>query len=335
MNIIVDAMGSDNGPEAIVNGCIDALNEELGFDVTLVGDENEIKKAVEKRNFDSGRLKIRHASEVVTNADKPSRVVREKKDSSMVVGFNMIKENEGDVLISCGNTGALLSCGILVLKRLKGIVRPALGSIIPAKTGYAMIIDAGLNTNCKPINYYQFGVLGSFYMKANFNMDKPRVGIVNVGSEEEKGTDEIKEGYKMLKESSLNFVGNVEGNDVMLGKADVVVCDGFLGNVMLKLLEGTSEFLFGEIKSILRKNILTTLAAAVLKKGFGSLKDKVDPDIQGGAPILGLDGLVLKSHGNSNAKTIKNVVIKGYTLAKAQFLDSIKAEFTVKADVSE
>lgn len=330
MNIIVDAMGGDNAPGAIVDGCIDAINKASGFDITLVGDENSIKETLDARDFDKTRIKVRHASQVVTNSDKPSRVVKDKKDSSMVVAFTMLKNKEGDLVISCGNTGALLSCGVLILKRLKNISRPALGSLIPSKGGVSLIIDAGLNTNCKPINYYQFGQLGSYYMKALFNNDRPRVGIVNVGSEEEKGTDEIKEAYTMLKNSPLNFVGNVEGNDIMLGKADVVVCDGFLGNVMLKLLEGTGVFLFGEIKEVLMKSAMSKVAALILKDGLKSLKSKMDPDVHGGAPILGLDGLVLKSHGNSSAKTIQSVVIKGYDLCKAGFVEDIKKEFENK-----
>jgi glycerol-3-phosphate acyltransferase PlsX len=330
MVIIVDAMGGDNAPGAIVNGSIDAVLQETGFDIVLCGDERKIKKIIKERNYDGKRIRIRHASEVVTNSDKPSKVVKNKKDSSMVVAFDMLKNKEGDMVISCGSTGALLTCGILILKRMKGIDRPAIATLIPSKKGNVLIIDAGLNAECKPINYLQFGILGSYFMNALFNMRYPKVGLVNIGSEEEKGTDDLREAYGMLKESELNFVGNVEGNDVMAGMADVVVCNGFVGNVMLKLLEGTASFFIGELKNIFYKSLTTKLSALFLKDGVKQFKDKLDPDINGGAPILGVDGLVLKSHGNSNAKTIKSVILKGYALGKTGFIDALRTEFDKK-----
>lgn len=327
MNIIVDAMGGDNAPEAVVNGCIDAVLEQSGFTITLVGNERKINKILKERNYKGGRIKIRHASEVVTNIDKPSKVIKQKKDSSMVVAFEMLRKNEGDLLLSCGSTGALLACSILILKRIKGVDRPAIGTLVPSKRGHVLIMDAGLNAECKPINYYQFGVLGSYYMQSLFKIRYPKVGLVNIGSEEGKGTDDLRAAYGMLKDSDLNFVGNIEGNDVMEGKADVAVCSGFVGNVMLKLLEGTASFFMGELKSIFLKNIKTKISAMFLKDGIKEFKNKLDPDINGGAPILGVDGLVIKSHGNSNAKTIKHAVLKGCHLAKTGIIEDLRREF--------
>jgi len=330
MNIIVDAMGGDNAPEAIVNGCVDAIMEQTGFNIILVGNEKKINKILKERKYNGGRIMIRPTTQVVTNMDKPSRVVKEKKDSSMVVAFEMLKNKEGDLLLSCGSTGALLACSILILKRIKGVDRPAIGTLVPSKKGHVLIMDAGLNAECKPINYYQFGVLGSYYMQALFKMRYPRVGLVNIGVEEEKGTDEIRAAYELLKESGLNFIGNIEGNDVMEGKADVAVCNGFVGNVMLKLLEGTASFFMSELKNILLKNLATKISALFLKDGIKEFKNKLDPDINGGAPILGVDGLVIKSHGNSNAKTIKHAVLKGYHLAKSGIVEELKKEFDRK-----
>lgn len=326
--ILVDAMGGDSAPDSVVNGCIDAVSEADGFEVLLLGDKNKITEILNKRDFKSDRIKIYETSEVITVEDIPTKAIKTKKDSSMVVGFKMLKEKKGDIFVSCGNSGALMAGALLILGRLKGVDRPSLAAIIPTKSGNGLIIDAGLNTVCKPINYYQFGIMGSIYAKAMLGLEKPRVGLVNIGSEEGKGNEVLKQAHILLSNSNLNFIGNIEGNDVMMGKVDVIVCDGFTGNVLLKFLEGAASFFMYSLKNIFNTNLKTKLSGLMIKKKFMEYKNRLNPEEQGGAPILGVNGLVLKSHGNSNAKTVKNVVIKAGKFASENVLESIKKEFS-------
>ncbi|RCX20021.1 phosphate:acyl-[acyl carrier protein] acyltransferase [Anaerobacterium chartisolvens] len=328
MIILVDAMGGDNAPEDIVNGSMDAINEAEGFDIVLVGDSQKVSRIINERKFDSPRLTVHHAGDVVTNEDKPTKAIRGKRDSSMVVAFRLLKENKGDVLLSAGNSGALMAGALFIVGRMKGVDRPSLPAIVPTKTGSALIIDSGLNTVCKPVNFLQFGIMGSVYMKEIFNVDNPKVGLINVGAEQSKGNDLIKQAHSLLTKSSLNFMGNIEGKDIMLGGVHVAVCDGFVGNVALKLLEGTAIYFFSNIKRILSKNFLNKIAAAIIVKDIKKFSHRLDADEVGGAPILGVKGLVIKSHGSSNAKTIKNVIInRAYALGKTAILKKLNDQF--------
>lgn len=327
MIVLVDAMGGDNAPYAIVKGCVEAINERGGFSVVLIGDEPEIRKILSSEQYDPGRITIRHTTQVITNDDVPTKAIRAKSDSSLTVGFKMLKEGKGDVFLSAGNSGALLVGSITILKRIGGIDRPCLGSVIPTKGGRMILVDSGLNMSCKAERYEQFAYLGAAYMKALFKTEEPRIGLVNIGSEDEKGPEIIKEANEMLRESPLNYIGYLEGKDLFEGRADVVVTDGFTGNVILKLIEGTSKYMFTEIKKLLFKNLRTKIGALFLKDGLNAFKKTLNPDINGGAPILGVDGLVLKSHGSSNAKTIRYVVLKACDLAESSFLEDIKSTF--------
>lgn len=327
IKIIVDAMGGDNAPQAIVSGCVDAVNREDGFQILLTGDEDQIQAVLKEKNYTGDRIEIRHTTEVVTNHDEPSKIVRRKRDSSMVVAFQLLKEGCGDAVLSCGSTGAMLACSVMLLKRIKGIHRPALGTLLPTTSGGTLLLDCGLNAECKPINYVQFGVMGSQYMKHLMGMRNPKVGLLNIGAEAEKGTDTVKEAYELLQAADLTFIGNVEGNDVINGVADVVVSDGFTGNVLLKSLEGTAAFFVEQLKQIFYKSFTTKLSALFVKEGIKDLKNKIDVDALGGAPILGVDGLVIKSHGNSRAKTIEYAVIKCYNLARSGMVQELKQEF--------
>ncbi len=324
MKILVDAMGGDNAPEAIVNGCIDAIKSCNGFDLTLIGDNDQINKLIDKRKFSSSRLEVIHAKEVITMEDTPTHAIRSKKNSSMVVGFNMLKEKKGDVFISAGNTGALLTGALLILGRLKGVDRPALGAMIPTKEGKCLLIDAGLNSSCKPINYVQFGIMGSIYMNCCYNKNTPKVGLINMGTEAKKGTEVLKQAYTLLKAASINFIGNIEGKDIPEGNVDVAVCDGYVGNVILKFLEGTGKFFGAFIKGMFKRTIFTKLSMLFVMKDMIDFKKKMDPSEDGGAPVLGVNGLVIKSHGNSDKKTIKNVIIKAYNLSDSGVFDKIK-----------
>ena len=327
MIVLVDAMGGDNAPYAIVKGCVEAINERGGFSVVLIGDEPEIRKILSSEQYDPGRISIRHTTQVITNDDVPTKAIRAKSDSSLTVGFKMLKEGKGDVFLSAGNSGALLVGSITILKRIGGIDRPCLGSVIPTKGGRMILVDSGLNMSCKAERYEQFAYLGAAYMKALFKTEEPRIGLVNIGSEDEKGPEIIKAANEMLRASSLNYIGYLEGKDLFEGRADVIVTDGFTGNVILKLIEGTSKYMFTEIKKLLFKNLRTKIGALFLKDGLNEFKKTLDPDSNGGAPILGVDGLVLKSHGSSNAKTIRYVVLKACDLAESSFLEDIKSTF--------
>ncbi|HHW00061.1 MAG TPA: phosphate acyltransferase PlsX [Clostridiaceae bacterium] len=324
MRILVDAMGGDNAPDAIVNGCIDAVKCQTGFDIILIGDDDRIRKILESRKFSSPRIQVIHAKEVITNEDIPTRAIRLKKNSSMVVGFNMLKQKEGDVLISAGNTGALLTGALLILGRLKGVERPALGAVIPTKKGKALLIDAGLNSTCKPTNYLQFGILGSVYFKELFGIESPSVGLVNMGTEAKKGTQVLKNAYELLSKSNLNFIGNVEGRDIPEGNVDIAVCDGYVGNVLLKFLEGAGSFFMAFLKGMFKRTIFSKLSLLFVMRDMKEFKKQLDADVDGGAPILGVNGLVIKSHGNSNARTIKHVVLKAYNLVNNSLMEKIQ-----------
>ncbi|HOA31824.1 MAG TPA: phosphate acyltransferase PlsX, partial [Clostridia bacterium] len=296
MRVLVDAMGGDNAPQAIVEGCLQALEVNKDFSITLIGERRKIEDQLIDKDYDKERLTIKHASEVITNNEVPTKAIKKKTDSSMVVGFNMLKNREGDVFVSAGSSGALLAGSVFILRRIRGISRPALGSIIPTKRGRIILLDSGLNSVIRPQNYLQFAYLGAAYMKSMFGVEDPRVGLVNVGTEEEKGTEAVKEANTLLRQSTLNYIGFIEGKDVFEGIADVVVTDGFTGNVMLKLIEGTATYFFREVKGVLLRNWKSRIGAAFLKKGFEDFKKSMDPDVNGGAPILGVDGLVIKSH---------------------------------------
>lgn len=326
MMVLVDAMGGDNAPLAIVEGCLAALEARTDMAITLIGDRKILEDILIDRTYDKTRLFIKHASEVISNNDAPTKAISKKKDSSMVVGFNMLKNKEGNVFISAGSSGALLVGSVSIVKRLRGIDRPALGSVIPTKRGRVLLLDSGLNLTCRPDYYLQFAQLGAAYMKSAFEVECPRIGLMNVGTEEEKGSDTIKEANRLLRESNLNYIGSIEGKDFFEGTTDVIVTDGFTGNVILKLIEGISGFFFGELKSMFLKNTKSKIGALLLKKGIRGFKRTLDADVNGGAPILGVDGLVIKSHGSSNARTIKYVVLKACDLAESNFLRDIKLE---------
>lgn len=324
MRILVDAMGGDNAPEAIVNGCIDAIKAQEGFDILLIGDSEKINKIIRQRKFANPRLEVVHAQEIITNEDIPTKAIRRKKKSSMVVGFNMLKEKKGDVFISAGNTGALLTGALLILGRIKGVDRPALGAVVPTRSGKALLIDAGLNSSCKPINYLQFAIFGSIYMRELFGIQNPKIGLLNMGTEARKGTEVLKQAYVLLSKANINFVGNIEGKDLPEGMVDVAVCDGYVGNVLLKFFEGAGSYMLAFLKGMFRKTIFSKLSFLLVMKDMKEFKKTMDPEEVGGAPILGINGIVLKSHGNSNDRTIKNVVLKAYTMVKNQVFEKIK-----------
>ena len=310
MIILLDAMGGDNAPNATIKGAVMAA-KEIDAQICLIGDENIINNKVKefygKENISdvASNITIKHASEQIEMEDIPTVAIKHKKDSSMVVGFKMLKEGEGDVFISAGNSGALLTGATLLVGRIKGIDRPAIAAMLPSDGIKGLLLmDAGANTNCKPINLIQFAQMSSIYIHNTFGIDKPRVGLLNIGTEETKGNDLTKESYKLLKENAdkynINFVGNVEPRDCFLGEVDTLICDGFTGNVLLKSVEGIGRFVKKSLTDSLKKNVFTTICAAPSLPAINEFKKKADHRVYGGAPFLGVKKPVLKAHGSSD-----------------------------------
>lgn len=327
MNILVDAMGGDNAPEQIVLGAVNSIKNKEGFDIELLGDSKKINDCLDKFKFKSKRIMVTHCSEIITNDDQPTKAIKNKKDSSMVVGLRKLKEKNGDVFLSAGSTGALMAGSLLILGRIVGVDRPALTVIIPTKKSFFLLIDAGSNTTCKPINYVQFATMGSMYMKDIFGIKSPKVGLINIGTEERKGTDVVRHAYKLLSKANINFTGNIESRHLLDGGVDIAVCDGFVGNVVLKLIEGAGYFFANEIKNIYTNNVLTKLSAVLVKKGLNRLRKKMDYEENGGVPILGVDGKVFKCHGSSKYLSIENTIYNAINFANSSIIEQIGREF--------
>ena len=310
MNIYVDAMGGDNAPIEIIKGCILAI-KEYNIHITIIGIQEDIQKELWKYKHEEDKITIINTTEIINNEDEPVFAIRKKKDSSLVKGMNLVKENDHSVLISAGNTGALLAGGLLKIGRIKGILRPALAPIIQKKKNPCLLIDAGANTDCKSKQLQQFAIMGSIYMQKVIGKDQPRVGLVNIGSEETKGNELTKETYKLLKKSNINFIGNVEARDIPHGVADIIVCDGFTGNVILKLTEGLSSFIMHSLKDQMLSTFKGKIGGLFLKSTLKSFKNQFDYTEYGGAPFLGINGGLIKAHGSSDANAIKNAIRQG------------------------
>lgn len=309
MKIIVDAFGGDNAPLAPIQGAIEA-HQEYGVDIILTGDEATIQRTAADHNLSLNGITIVHAPDVFTNDDQPSTIrSKAKANTSMAVGLNLLKKGEGDAFVSAGNSGALGAGAMFLVKRIKGIQRVAFAPVMPNSNSYFMLIDSGVNTDVRPKALQQFAMMGSIYMNKVMGYENPRVGLANVGTEEHKGDTLRQETYVLLKDTpSINFIGNVEGRDIPLDGADVVVCDGFTGNMILKTYEGVAIALMKKIKGVFMKNLKTKLAALVVKSDLKELKKSMDYDEVGGAPVLGCAKPVFKAHGSANAKTIKNAI---------------------------
>lgn len=307
MKIIVDAFGGDNAPLEIIKGCSLAV-EEYGYNIVLVGPENEIQKVAKENNLSLKNMEIVNADEVITMEDSADSVIKSKKGSSMSVGLNLLSKGKGDAFISAGNSGALVVGATMLVKRIKGIKRCAFAPVMPKDDGFFMLIDSGANLDCRPEMLYQFGVMGSIYMEKVMGVNQPRIGLANVGTEEHKGSDLQHETFRLLKDSNLNFIGNIEARDIPIDAADVVVSDGFTGNIILKMYEGVALTLLNKIKDMFKKNIKTKIAASLLLNDMKELKKQVDYNEFGGAPIVGISKPVFKAHGSAKAKAFKNAL---------------------------
>ncbi len=315
MKIIIDAMGGDNAPQAPVMGAIQA-NKEDGVEVILVGRGEDILKTLADNGISDlpSGMEIAHASEVVEMCDDPATAFRKKKDSSLTVGLNLLKNGAGDAFISAGSTGALLSAATLVTKRIKGIRRAALAPVVPTGNGGAVLIDCGANAECPPEYLLQFAYMGSYYAEKVLGREKPKVGLLNIGAEPSKGTDLQTTVYPMLEAASdagrIHFVGNVEAREAVQGAVDVIVSDGYSGNIFLKTMEGTGLYLAREIKAMFMKNLFTKLAALLVSGGLKEFKRKMDSSEVGGTALLGISKPVIKAHGSSDAKAIRSAIAK-------------------------
>lgn len=307
MKIIVDGMGGDNSPDAIVEGCVDAV-KELGLNVIIVGAREIIENELSKYDYPKERIDIINSTEIITNEEEPALAIRRKKDSSMVVGLRALREGLGDGFVSAGSTGALLAGGLFIVKRIDGIERAALATVYPTTKGVSLLLDLGANVDCKPEYLKQFAIMGSVYSEKILKVKNPRVGLANIGTEKGKGNQLVRQAYELIEDSNLNFIGNVEARDIPVGAADVVVCDGFVGNVILKLTEGMAKALFTSLKEEFTKSFQSKIGALLLKKQLKSFVGMLDYREYGGAPLLGLKQPVVKAHGSSDAFAIKNAI---------------------------
>lgn len=334
MNILIDGMGGDNAPLEIVKGAVKAA-DKIDGKITIIGREEEIRKAFEKIGYTKGKIEIVNATEVVTNNEAPAMAVRKKKDSSITRGMSMVKSGEADAFLSAGSTGALLSAGLFNLGRIKGIQRPAIAAFFPkiGKNDTTLLLDCGANVESKPEYLLQNGIMGSIFVEKVKGIKNPEVRLLNVGAEEEKGDSLHKEAFELLSQADINFRGNCEGRDVPFGCCDVCVTDGFSGNVFLKSSEGVAMAIMGRIKSKLKESPVSMLGAAMAGSKFKELKKEFDYSEEGGAPILGLKGPVLKMHGSSNADAVYNAILKAVPYVENDVTGTIEkavAEFKAR-----
>ena len=335
MRIILDAMGGDNAPDSNIRGAVNAINK-VKAEVVLVGKEEIIRTKVKEfygKEIEeiSDRLKIKNATETIEMEDTPTIAIKRKKDSSMVVGFKMLKEDEGDVFISAGNSGALLTGATLIVGRIKGIDRPALAGILPAYKSQLLLIDSGSNTNCKPINLLQFAQMSTIYLRNTYGIENPTIGLLNIGTEETKGNELVRESYKLLKEKSeelgINFVGNVEGRDAFSGKINAIVTDGFTGNVFLKTTEGLGKFVKKSLTESFTKNLLSKILSIPALPAIKRFSKTMDYKSYGGALFLGVKKPVVKAHGSSDDLLFEYTIIQAEKFVENKAVDKMIEEF--------
>ena len=314
VKVAVDAMGGDNAPAEIVKGAVEAIQAEKKIKVFLVGKEEQVKAELAKYTYPQEQVEVVNATEVIAMAEPPVAAIRSKKDSSIVKGLYMVREGKCDAFVSAGSTGAVLAGGQVIVGRSKGVERPPLAPLIPTEKGASLLIDCGANVDARPSQLVQFAKMGSVYMENVMGIKKPRVGIVNIGAEEEKGNALVKETFPLLKEcSDINFIGSIEARDIPAGAADVVVCEAFVGNVVLKLYEGVGATLISKVKSGMMVNLRSKIGALLVKPALKQTLKAFDLEQYGGAALLGLKGLVVKTHGSSKAVEIKNTILQCLT----------------------
>lgn len=330
VRIAVDAMGGDNAPVEIIKGAVEAVKEKSQIQVVLVGKESLIKEELKKYTYSNEQIEIVNAEELITNDEAPVIAIRTKKNSSIVVALNLVKQGIADAFVSAGSTGAVLVGAQLIVGRIKGVERPPLAPLIPTTTGVSLLVDCGANVDARASHLVQFARMGSIYMENVVGIKNPKVGIVNIGVEEEKGNMLVKETYPILKNcNDINFVGSVEARDIPNGAVDVIVCEAFVGNVILKLYEGVAGALVKKIKQGLTSTMVSSIGAALAKPALKKTLKEFDLAKYGGAPMLGLNGLVVKSHGSSKSEEIKNSIIQCIAFKEQEINRKIKANLSI------
>ena len=333
INVAVDAMGGDNAPVEIIKGAIEAVNESSQVKVFLTGQEEIIKKELAGYTYNAEQIEVVNASEVIGSAEAPVMAIRKKKDSSIVRALNLVKNGTCDGYVSAGSTGATLVGGQLIVGRIKGVERPPLAPLIPTEKGCALLIDCGANVDARPSHLVQFAKMGSVYMESVMGVKKPKVGIVNIGAEEEKGNALVKETYPLLRNCpDIHFIGSIEARDIPAGLADVVVCEAFVGNVILKMYEGVGGTLIKKVKEGMMVSLRSKIGALLVKPALKNTLKAFDLEQYGGAPMLGLNGLVVKTHGSSKSVEIKNSILQCITFTQQNINQKIKEKITMEED---
>ncbi len=325
ITIAVDAMGGDYAPAEVIKGAVLAVQEKNDIKVALTGDEEIIRKELQSYNYDKERILIVHAPEVITNHESPVLAIRRKKNSSIVAAMHMVKNKEADALVSAGSTGAVLAGGQLIVGRIPGVERPPLAPLLPTMAGVSLLIDCGANVDARPSHLVKFAKMGSIYMENVIGIKNPRVAIVNIGAEEEKGNQLVKETFPLLKDcSDINFIGSIEAREIPNGGADVIVCEAFVGNVILKLYEGLGSALVSKIKTGLMSTFRSKIGALLCKPALKETLKDFDASRYGGAPLLGLNGLIVKTHGNAKSTEVRNSILQCVTFMEQHINDKIK-----------
>ena len=331
VNVAVDAMGGDNAPVEIVKGAVEAINADKRVKVFLVGREPVIAEELKKYQYDAAQLEVVHTEEVIETAEPPVMAIRKKKNSSIVKSMYMVKEGTCDALVSAGSTGAVLVGGQVIVGRIKGVERPPLAPLIPTETGVSLLVDCGANVDARPSHLVQFAKMGSVYMESVMGVKNPKVGIVNIGAEEEKGNALVKETFPLLKNCpEINFIGSVEARDIPAGVADVVVCEAFVGNVILKMYDGVGASLIKKVKEGMMTTLRSKIGALLVKPALKKTLKAFSTDEYGGAPMLGLKGLVVKSHGSSKATEIKKSILQCITFNEQNINEKIKEKIVLE-----
>ncbi len=331
VRVAVDAMGGDNAPKEVIKGAVEAVNAKEEIQLILIGVEDKIKQELANYTYPKERIRVVHATEIITTEESPVMAIRKKKDSSIVVAMNMVKNKEADAFVSAGSSGAILAGGQLIVGRIKGIERPPLAPLIPTEKGVSLLIDCGANVDARASHLVQFAKMGSIYMEYVVGIKNPKVAIVNIGAEEEKGNALVKETFPLLKQCpEINFIGSIEAREIPSGYADVIVCEAFVGNVILKLYEGVGSTFKKMVINALKSTTLSKIGALFVKSAVKDTLKSFDASDYGGAPLLGLNGLVVKTHGNAKMKEIRNSIMQCVIFKEQQINEKIKERIIVK-----